>query len=279
MAVKDLTSAQVTALYGAGTERLARSGVLVPTSGLQPWYEWMVNAINHLDQASAGWLQVRQDDAAATTVRVMPGRAVIAGVPLVYAGGAIALAAYNNDTAYLYLQNDGAGAAEIIAVADGTGWPATPHVRLASVVLASGAITSITDLRPEALFLAADDLVRYALAISSQGSTAGPSTVTITLRDRHGTTNAASTHYLRVRVCDSAGFANATNATIAAGANTTAVETHSAGKDLTFKSHTDGVITITLTDATAETVTLRIGAPSVGGRRGDYTTSLNVTHA
>jgi hypothetical protein len=278
MAVKDLTSSEVAALANT---RHALSGVKFLAQGESDYHNMFMNALHLLSRESAAWGMVHDDDAAGTTVRVMPCRALLDGVTLIYAGGTISLAAYNNDVAYVWLEDDGAGAAQISADSDANGWPSTPHFKLAEVTLVSGAVTSggILDRSQEhKLGLAGIDVVRYDMAISVQGDTGSPSTIVITQQDVGG--NAiAEVAYLRVRVCDSGAYADATNATIAAGANTTAVETISATKDLILKSHTDGTWTITLTDGTAETVTLRTGPAPIGGRRGDHANSLNVTHA
>lgn len=480
MSAKELTQSEADALVGT---RLSKSKLLVPAWGAQPWHTLLVNWLNHLDAASFGDYRVMKDDTGNTYIYVAPGRFQLRGVVLVYAGGSIDLTAYNNDTAYVWLENSG-GVATINKATDATGWPATAHIKLAEVTLASGTITTIVDRRidqigsdgtellgvvsasftvllggstaklaldtnsatgnytlklvpanltanctwtfpdgggtvasrsyvdaaifgldwNESVFdrdlatppgspttgaryiiatsgtgawsghdgkiaewngstwdittpnegyslrvedenlqlvhngsawvglgtgISLDDvlngstykklagvdgsnqatasslasnavetakinagavtiakledaiqdvLATYTFAITVQGNTGSPSTVTITLKDLAGNAIAA-TNFVRVRVCNSGAYANATNATIAAGTNTTAVETHTANKDLTLQSHTDGVFTITLTDASAETVTLRIGAAPMSARRGDFTTTQNVTHA
>lgn len=482
MSAKDLTQSEADALINT---RLAKSKLLVPPWGAQPFHTLLVNWLNHLDAATFGDYLVKKDDTGNTYIYVAPGRFQLRGVVLAYAGGSIDLTAYNNDTAYVWLENSGGGVAAINKAADGTGWPATAHIKLAEVTLASGAITTIVDRRIDqigtdgtellgvvsasftvllggstaklaldtnsatgnytlklvpanltanctwtfpdgggtvasrsyvdaAIFgldwnesvldrdlatppgsptdgaryiiatsgtgawsghdgkiaewsataaawtittpnegfslrvedenlqlvhngsawvglgtgISLDDVLNgstykklagvdgsnqatasslasnavetaklnagsvtvaklediiqdamatYTFAITVQGTTGSPSTVTITLKDLAGNAIAAA-NFLRVRVCDSGAYANATNATIAAGTNTTAVETHTATKDLTLQSHTDGIFTITLTDGSAETVTLRIG-PAFSARRADFSTTQNVTHA
>lgn len=152
MAVEDLTTAEINALVDGGTTRDPMTGFRFPIFREKPFYEWLIRTLHHLAAASAGWLAVRNDDAAAMTVRIMPGRAVIDDVLLVYAGATKDLAAFNNDIAYLYLE-DLAGPT-ITAVADATGWPATPHIKLAEVTIASSVITAILDRRSETILAA-----------------------------------------------------------------------------------------------------------------------------
>jgi hypothetical protein len=274
MAVKDLTTSQLVGLSGT---RHARSGAYVTPLNTENWYAQVMSAFYHLDNASLG-LACMADDATATTVRVTAcGQVPIAGAVYTWSGGAISLSSFNGDTALVYAYvNSGALALGAASIADG--WPATEHVKVAAVTVAGSAISTIVDYRGAHVISSSHDLVRYVIALTTQGTTSGASTVTITLVDSAGQ-RIKITDYLRVRVCNSGAYANATNATIAAGTNTTAVETMTSNKDLVLKSHTDGTYKVTLTDASAETVTLRIGPPTLSGRRGDYTATLNVTHA
>ncbi len=421
MAVKDKSNTEIDALVGT---RDALTGALVVGSGVTPWFYAVTAGLVNLATASAGWVQVRQDDASATTARVMAGMVTIQGTILSYAGGMVDLAALAPGTACIWIYNSGGTA----TIGTGVAWPATSHIKLASVTLdATPAITGITDWRPAAaltdassagtgsqtftinsgnfggsdklqiwaasissggpytaqlalpgglpgnvtIYLPkggtlatlagaetltnktlaatlsasftvgagapatlltfdtagtsgnhslaikaptlgasttlqipdpgisggtfvvtadgtvgalalsaalADALPTYALAITAQGSTSTPSTITITRKDLQGNT-LAGTAFLRVRVCDSGAFANAANATIAAGTGTAAVETLTAGKDLVLQSASDGSWQITLTDVTAETMTLRIGPATLSAERGDWTPTLDVTHA
>lgn len=121
--------------------------------------------------------------------------------------------------------------------------------------------------------------VSFSYTIATQGDTGAASSVQIYMVDLFGNNITGTTgEVLRVRVCNSAGWTDSTNATIAAGANTTAVSTLSSNKDYLFTKQAD-FWTITLTDATAETVTLRVGHPTISGYPGDYSATQNVTHA
>jgi hypothetical protein len=276
MAVKDLTSSEVAALANT---RHALSGVKFLALGESDYHNMFMNALHLLSRESAAWAMVHDDDAAGTTVRVMPCRALLDGVTLVYAGGTISLAAYNNDVAYVWVEDDGAGAAQIAADSDANGWPSTPHIKLAEVTLASGAVTAILDRSQEhKLGVAGIAMPGYDLSIETQGDTGTPSVVLMQLRDEGG--NAIrQVNYLRVRVCDVAGYQAATNATIAPGTNTTEAEEVTAGKELILQSHTDGSFRIDLTNGTAETVMLRIGEAPLTHPRADCGTTLDVTHA
>lgn len=275
MGIMDLTSEQIEALVGTRHEQ---AGFEYPPAGLQPYYDWLVRTLHHLGENAAGWLGVRRDDANATSVHVAPGGAVIDGQRVSFDGGAIDLAVHNNDTAYVWLVID-EGEALLDAGGDGDGWPAAGHVKLAEVTLEAGAVVSIVDRRPAAMQGDAHDAARYTIALQTQGDTGSPSTIVIELRDAQGD-RIAQADALRVRVCDEHAYSPATNATIApdAGSDTTTLETLAADADLVLQSDAAGAFTITLTNATAETVTLRLGPPPVGGRRAAYDATLNVTH-
>ena len=347
MAVKQKTSSEIDALIDVPH---AKTGVLVVERGTQLFDVPINNALLLASEASAGWLQVHADDSANTTARVMAGRAPVNGVTLIYAGGTIDLAAYNNDVAYVWLQDNGSGSAQISAAADGTGWPSGNHVKLAEVTLASGTITSILDRRSET-FLAdgsqstgtvksaftvglGTDTARLVLdnnaatgnftakvvpanltanrtitipdetgtiatqahvltaanaikallltfdpEITVQGDTATPSEITIDVLDAGGNVLTGSKLF-RVRICDSAGYAVATDAEVSVDTGTTLIESLTTDKDIVVASDpTTGKIFLLVTDATAETVTLRIGPAPLGAIQGNYSTTLNITHA
>ncbi len=120
MAIEQLTPEQIDELVGT---RHATTGIEYPAEGLQPYYQWLVRALHALAERSAGALCVAEDDVNATTVNIAPGRASISSVVLDYAGGAIDLSSYNNDIAYLWLE-DNAGSASIAHASDASGWPA-----------------------------------------------------------------------------------------------------------------------------------------------------------
>lgn len=99
-------------------------------------------------------------------------------------------------------------------------------------------------------------LFRY---ISTQGTTSAASTVTVQARNPDGSA-VNEPIFLRARVCDADAFPTATNATIAAINGSSLVETHTSGKDKTFKSSVLAAAVATLTIAgvvvNGETVTL-----------------------
>ena len=148
MAVQPLSSDQIRALVGT---RHAATGIEYPPSGLQPYYEWLVQTLHLLAEASAGPFRVAEDDATPMSVRIAPGRASIAGVVLAYAGEVKDLSAYNNDTAYLWLADD-AGNAKVGVASSNDGWPGQDHIKLAEVTLAGGEISGMLDRRFETIF-------------------------------------------------------------------------------------------------------------------------------
>ena len=79
----------------------------------------------------------------ATTFNVRGGMYLFNGTVKTYAPGA-AVDPTDNDTTYIWLKGDNT----IGSAVDGTGWPATEHVRLAEIdVDSDGVITAVRDLR------------------------------------------------------------------------------------------------------------------------------------
>ena len=149
MTIQELSTSEIEQRVST---RHAGTGIEYPPSGLQPYYHWLVRTLHLLAESSAAALRVAEDDTNATTVRIMPGRASIGGVALSYDGGTIDLSTYNNDTAYIWLENDGGAAVKVAD--DATGWPGGAHIKLAEVTLASGEITEIVDRRFETMLKA-----------------------------------------------------------------------------------------------------------------------------
>lgn len=151
MAVKDKTDSQLAVLAG----QRADSGMRYPNVGNEPVFPSMIQMLDQLSLSAAHWLRVCADDngASSTThIRILPGRATIDGLPLAYSGGTIDLAANNNDVTYIWAYIN-TGAIAITGAVDGTGWPATSHVKLAEVTLLAGAITTIVDRRAESMLV------------------------------------------------------------------------------------------------------------------------------
>lgn len=147
MSIKQLTTEEIIDLVGthhAGTK------MKYPSRGLQPYYEWLLQSLHLLAESSAFPFRVARDDANDTSVFILPGRASIGSVALDYTGETIDLAAYNNGTAYLWLEDD-AGSPLISSANDATGWPGGAHIKLAEVTLAAGRITQIIDRRFETM--------------------------------------------------------------------------------------------------------------------------------
>jgi len=115
------------------------------------------------------------------------------------------------------------------------------------------------------------------MSIYVQGSHSTPSQIRIQLEDAKGTP-VSETAFLRVRICNQDGYSNATNATIAVAGGTSAVDVKTGSKDMILKSNSTGLFELTLTDGTAETVTLRIGPAEFSPHFGNHHNSLNITH-
>ncbi len=286
MAIKDPSSTTINNTLD-GT-RHEKTGAKYEAKNTEGWWEWIMSTLYHLGEASAGWLQVREDDSSALAVRVTPGRASFDGAAYSYAGGVVS-GLTNNDTTYIWAEIDG-GSLTIDSGIDGSGWPATAHLKLAEVTISAGAISGIVDRRQELMLRSggivgaelstalAGELLTWSISIDTQGDTSTASRIHIQLQDINGN-DVARQHLLGVLICDQDGYDNATNATIAVAGGTTLARAFTAGKDVMLQSDANGLIEIDLTDATAETVTLRIGPAPVGAERGDYTATQDVTHA
>ncbi|MEM1027543.1 MAG: hypothetical protein AAGJ38_05625 [Planctomycetota bacterium] len=131
--------------------RHAATGIEFPLAGLQPYHDWLIRTLHRLAESSVGAFRVDRAGDNATTVHISPGRASISGVVLTFDEATIDLAAFNNDTAYVWLE-DNAGVAQLGNAAASTGWPSDAHLKLAEVTLAAGAITTVLDRRLETLF-------------------------------------------------------------------------------------------------------------------------------
>ncbi len=147
MAVKDPTATQIDTLTASGGTRDSLSGVKYIPDGTKPYGDNVNAALYHLARSRP--LMVRKSDANNTTIYILPGNCHFsgAGTLVQYAGGEVDLAAYNNDTAYVWLNPDGT----IGHGTDGAGWPGTEHCKLASVTLASGTFeeSDIVDFKPD----------------------------------------------------------------------------------------------------------------------------------
>lgn len=274
----------------AGT-REAATGLKWPEQ-ISSWYDEFLAQYWHLTRSIAPIGFRVEREATAGSVQVLSGRASIRGHLIDYTtgnalngtvNGVIDLSGYAGDTAYIALLYDVAGGHFEIAVdTDANGWPSGPHIKLAEVTVSAGpviAYDAIVDRRGDQLITnLVGELVHYDLTLTTQGDTGSPSRVQAQLDDLQGNA-VAEADFLRVRVCDDGAYGDATNATIAAAGSTTVAETVTSSKDLVFKSSGAGLFEIDLTNATAETVTLRLGPAPLGSRRADYSPTLDVAHA
>jgi len=131
-------------------------------------YLWGV--LNSFDWASAlgVWLP------SATTFNVRGGKYSYGGTVKTYTPGA-AVNPTDNDTTYIWIDSDNTVGSAI----DGTGWPATDHIKLAEIdVDSDGVITDVRDLRGQTFLR--DRLT--ALALADVGASGGvPFVLTATL--------------------------------------------------------------------------------------------------
>ncbi|MCE9590161.1 MAG: hypothetical protein K8S99_06520 [Planctomycetes bacterium] len=150
MAFRDLTDEEIDALVGT---RHAVTGIEFPPNGLQPYYRWLIRTLYRLSEAAAGGLRVERDDASLTSVRIAPGRASLFDTTLEYTGGVFDLAPFNDNIALIWIE-DGGGDATIGGAAASEGWPSTPHVRLAEVVVEGGSVVELRDRRADSMLSA-----------------------------------------------------------------------------------------------------------------------------
>lgn len=148
MAIRPLPPEEI--LTHVGT-RHDMTGIQTPPIGMQDYYDWLMQTLHLLSDASCGALRVVRDDASTTTIRVMPGRASFDGDAVTYAGEAVDLADFNNQNVNVWLSN-ASGEAVLGYDTDSNGWPATTHLPLSLVTLSAGSVTQIDDLRFQTLF-------------------------------------------------------------------------------------------------------------------------------
>ena len=147
MAIEQLSWQRIEELVGT---RHAGTGIEYPSQGMQPYYHWLVRTLHLLAESAATSFRVTEAADAPTSVYVAPGRASIADVVLVHDGGTIDVGAYNNDTAYVWLEDE-SGNASIVVASAAQGWPENQHIKLAEVALEGGRITHILDRRFETM--------------------------------------------------------------------------------------------------------------------------------
>ncbi|XAL97948.1 hypothetical protein OT109_10085 [Phycisphaeraceae bacterium D3-23] len=148
MTPRDLTPEQVQQLINTHDPA---TGLLYPPAGLQPYHDWLIQTLHRLASNSAADLRVSLSASAQTDCIVAPGRASLDGTEIAYPGGTLALGAYNNDTALVWLEEDG-GVASVGVTDTASAWPTGVHLKLAEVTLVSGVITGVLDRRFETIF-------------------------------------------------------------------------------------------------------------------------------
>lgn len=176
MALKQLTDDEALNLNGTTDD----NGLTYPTLLQDDWAAELLRGLYHFLELFVSDLRVLEVDGNADAVAVLAGRALIVDEMLVYAGSGGAAAVdglTDNDTTYIWAEKSGS-ALVINSAVDGTGWPATPHVKLATVTMANGAITSLVDLRGAMMLRAITSatasnagLVKQTAAIADLGQT------------------------------------------------------------------------------------------------------------
>ena len=154
MTEKVLTDDQAAALYGTTD---LETGVVYPSVTASNWGPPRNRTdARMIDVARlANALRVYPVEGDPLAVGVRQGRCVISGVTYAYAGEDPAVSSLtNNDTTYIWAQDDGGGSLEIASAIDATGWPTTKHLKLAEITTSSGEITGIVDRRSESMLTA-----------------------------------------------------------------------------------------------------------------------------
>jgi len=173
----------------------------------------LLNLVARVAQGSV-WAETALD------VGAFPMAYQIAGVQKTF-GGATGQAVTDDDTNYVYLDAD----QTLKIVTDGTGWPAdeSTYIKLASVVAAGGAVTSVTDLRFCNLNLVVDlgELGTTTSATFQLDSGSSGPLIKAESTTKFGLRNAADAAYVDLQILD----LTADDATVAATLDVTGVAT------------------------------------------------------
>ena len=182
MTVKQLTSDQALALESTTDPD---TGLQFPALLSAQWGAAVLAALQMLIDASLPDLRVVEIENNADAIGVLPGKAIIEGTLLDYAGDTDAGGAIDgltdNDTTYIWAENN-SGSLAINSAVDGTGWPSSDHIKLAKVTLSGGAIDSIEDMR------AATVLEKIGAATTSVRGTVKQAAVDADVTDNTGGT-------------------------------------------------------------------------------------------
>ena len=154
MAEKQPTNDEALALSGS-TDPDYNTGAPYPTDGQDPWaaafYKFGKGILRALHLANN--LRVFEVEGNADAVGVRPGRCTIASTVYAFSGADPAVDGLtDNDTTYVWAEDDGGGNLQINSATDGTGWPGGDHFKLAEITMSSGAITDIVDRRLDEIF-------------------------------------------------------------------------------------------------------------------------------
>lgn len=145
MAELQLTDDEALA-YSGTTD--ADAGLTYPTVGDSSWAADLYRLVRRLATLAVFDLHVYPVSGNADAVGVRAGRCRIGATEYSYAGADPAVDGLaDNETTYLWAEDDGGGGVQVASAAQGVGWPGTAHLKLAEVTMASGVITSIVDRR------------------------------------------------------------------------------------------------------------------------------------
>lgn len=191
----------------------------------------------------------------------------VAGTDVIAADGDLEAASIATDQLYEFGPNGSTPAGLKLAPSGVTGPPSSgAHAKGEKDVDSTGIERiCITAGTPGAWVRVGDQnsLVRQVSIPDASG--ASPRTVSIQIKDNQGA-NVSEATYLQVGVYqDADGAANATNATIAVGGTGTLVRTITTNKVLIVKTNSSGVVDLTITDGTLETVYV-LAAPAPRSR-------------
>ena len=158
-----------TFLAARGIESITENNV----NFIEEWKQLLWNLLNSVDFA----ISLGVHCPTPTTFNVRGGRYNFKGEVKTYAAGD-AVNPADNDTTYIWMNADNT----IGSAIDGTGWPATEHIPLASITVDSeGVITNVTDLRGQTFLNYAPSAICKLATVTAGMQTADGKTTLFTV--------------------------------------------------------------------------------------------------
>ncbi len=256
------------------------TGIVYPANGLQPYYLWLMQTIHQLNACTDTNYKTWDSAESDTSVYISQGKCRISGTDLTSLNGTIELAQFNNSTVNIaIIDGNTQGQSGVGIIERNTIWPSIDHFKIAKVTLANGKITNIKDQRHYQTHQAGlnIDLQNLTFSITNQGDISTPTSILLQASN-YDNLESTQTLVARVQVCNHNTHTLSDNATISTGVNTQKIYTHTATKDIELRGDNLGQINLELNLAIAESVTLRIGPPRVGGLPCDYQSTLQIAH-